>query len=91
MAMGATVVASDVAPVREAVTDGETGLLFDFFRPDDLADRVIGVLADPEGHAHLGRAARAHVVREYDFLTRCLPEHLRQINALLPPDRALRL
>jgi glycosyltransferase involved in cell wall biosynthesis len=78
-----------VAPVREAVTDGETGLLFDFFSPEALADRVVDVLSDPARHAHLGPAARAHVVREYDFLTRCLPEHVARINALVPEDRRL--
>lgn len=86
MAMGATIVASDVAPVREAMVDGETGLLVDFFDPEDLADQVIDVLAAPEDFAHLGVAARQHVVETYDFLTVCLPEHIKQINALVPDD-----
>ncbi|MEY8842401.1 glycosyltransferase, partial [Cribrihabitans sp. XS_ASV171] len=84
MSMQATIVASDVAPVREAVTHGETGLLVDFFDPEALANQVIGVLSDPESHAHLGVAARKSVVEKYDFLTRCLPEHIRQMNALVP-------
>jgi len=84
MSMQATVVASDVAPAREAVTHGETGLLVDFFNPGALADQVIDVLANPRDYAHLGPAARTHVVETYDFLTRCLPEHLRQMNALVP-------
>jgi hypothetical protein len=50
---------------------------------------VVDVLSDPARHAHLGPAARAHVVREYDFLTRCLPEHVARINALVPEDRRL--
>jgi glycosyltransferase involved in cell wall biosynthesis len=84
MSMQATIVASDVSSVREAITHGETGLLVDFFSPDALADQVIDVLANPGDYAHLGPAARAHAVDKYDFLTRCLPEHLRQMNALLP-------
>lgn len=84
MSMQATVVASDVSSVREAVTHGQTGLLVDFFDPDALADQVIDVLANPDAHAHLGPAARAHVVDKYDFLTRCLPGHLAQMNALVP-------
>lgn len=87
MSMQATVVASDVAPVREAVTHGETGLLVDFFDPDALAAQVVEVLANPQDHAHLGPAARAHVVENYDFLTRCLPEHLARINALVPESK----
>jgi len=91
MSMGATIVASDTAPVREVITHGETGLLFDFFDPDALASSVIDVLEDPEGHAHLGRAARAHVVDTYDFHTKCLPEHLARINSLVPADKAIPL
>jgi glycosyltransferase involved in cell wall biosynthesis len=83
MAMQATVVAADVAPVREAITHGKTGLLVDFFDPAALAAQVADVLARPEAHAHLGPEARAHVVEDYDFLTRCLPEHLRRINSLV--------
>ncbi|MFG6498983.1 MULTISPECIES: glycosyltransferase family 4 protein [unclassified Sulfitobacter] len=89
MSMQATIVASDVAPVREAVTHGETGLLVDFFDPDALAAQVVEVLAHPQDHAHLGPAARAHVVENYDFLTRCLPEHLAQINALVPEGKRI--
>lgn len=89
MAMQATIVASDVAPVREAVTHGETGMLVDFFQPEALADQVIDVLANPQGYAHLGPAARAHVVERYDFLTRCLPEQIARINSLVPEGRRI--
>ena len=89
MSMGATIVAADVAPVREAVTHNATAMLVDFFDPDALAEQVVDVLARPEAHAHLGPAARAHVVEQYDFLTRCLPEHLARINALVPEDKRI--
>jgi glycosyltransferase involved in cell wall biosynthesis len=91
MSMQATIVASDVAPVREAITHGETGMLVDFFDPDALAAQVVDVLAHPDAYAHLGPNARAHVVKTYDFLSVCLPEHLRQINALVPADKAIAL
>ena len=89
MSMGATIIGSDVESVREAVTHGETGLLVDFFDPDALAAQVIEVLESPKDFAHLGKAARAHVVENYDFLTRCLPEHIRQINALVPIEKRI--
>ena len=89
MAMEATVVASDVAPVREAVTHGHTGLLVDFFAPDALAAQVVEVLSRPRDFAHLGPAARAHVVETYDFHSRALPQHLARMNALLPRDRQI--
>ncbi|MEM7520279.1 MAG: glycosyltransferase family 4 protein [Pseudomonadota bacterium] len=91
MSMEATVVASDVAPVREAITHGKTGLLVDFFDPDAIADQICAVLASPQTYAHLGKAARAHVVETYDFLTKSLPEHLAQMNALLPPDKHIHI
>lgn len=89
MSMGATIVASDTAPVREVIGHGENGLLVDFFQPDALAAQVAEVLARPEDFAHLGRAARAHVVRHFDFETRCLPDHIARINALVPRSKAI--
>lgn len=84
MSMQATIVASDVPSVREAISHGETGLLVDFFDPDALAAQVVDVLANPGDHAHLGPAARALAVDRYDFLTRCLPEHIARMNSLVP-------
>lgn len=89
MSMEATIVASDVAPVREAMTHGKTGMLVDFFDPKALARQVVEVLERPQDFAHLGPAARRHVVAEYDFLSKCLPEHIAQMNALLPADRQI--
>jgi glycosyltransferase involved in cell wall biosynthesis len=83
MSMGATMVATDVAPVREAISHGKTGLLIDFHDPSHLAKQVVEVLANPEDHAHLGVAARKHAIKHYDFLTRCLPMHINRINALV--------
>lgn len=91
MSMQATVVAADVAPVREAVTHNETGMLVDFFDPDALADQVIDVLTNPGSYAHLGPAARAHVLQHYDFLSHCLPEHIAQINALVPAAKQIEI
>ena len=89
MSMGATVVASDVESVREAITHGKNGLLVDFFDADALAAQVIEVVSRPRDFAHIAKAARAHVVENYDFLTRCLPEHIAQINALVPEDKRI--
>ncbi len=83
MSMQATIVASDVAPVREVMSDGETGLLVDFFDVEGLAQRVIEVLANPSSFSHLGHAARRHIVEKYDFKTVCLPRHVAEINALV--------
>lgn len=89
MSMGATVIGSDVAPVREAITHGKTGLLVDFFDHEALARQVVDVLAKPQDYAYIGPAARDHVVKTYDFLTVCLPEHIRQMNALVPEGKRM--
>ncbi|MEL6690267.1 MAG: glycosyltransferase family 4 protein [Pseudomonadota bacterium] len=84
MSMEAPIVASDVAPVREAVTHGETGMLVDFFKPEALAEQVVDVLARPDAYEGMRKAARAHVVKTYDFKTVCLPRHIAEMNALVP-------
>lgn len=84
MSMQATIVASDVLPVREVITHGETGLLVDFHNSQALCDQVVDVLENREDYAHLGPAARRHIVETYDFETRCLPVHLSKINELVP-------
>ncbi len=89
MSMGATIVASDVAPVREVLDDRTTGLLVDYFDPLALARQVVDVLSNPEDHRHLGPAARAHVVEHYDFHTRALPMHVEKINALVSSKSGL--
>jgi glycosyltransferase involved in cell wall biosynthesis len=67
MACEATLLASDTAPVREVVVEGETGLLTDFFDHEALADRALEVLAAPRDFRHLGRAARQLVQERYSM------------------------
>lgn len=90
MSIGATVVASDVAPVREAITHNETGLLVDFFDHEALANQVADVVAQPRKYAHIGSASREHVIKNYDFLTKCLPEHIARINSLVSADKHIK-
>ncbi|KAA3651806.1 MAG: glycosyltransferase [Proteobacteria bacterium] len=73
MACGCLVVASATAPVQEMITDGDTGLLTDFFDTDRLARRVAGALADPQAHTSIRARARDFVVRHHDLRTHCLP------------------
>ena len=89
--MEAMIVASDVAPVREAMEHGNTGLLVDFFDAEAIASQVVDVLENPDAFAHLGPAAREHVVTTYDFPSICLPEHIRQINALVTTGPQIRV
>ncbi len=66
MAAGLPVVASQVSGSREAVVDGESGLLV---RPGDtgaLAAALVRIACDAGLAARLGDAARARVACEYD-------------------------
>jgi glycosyltransferase involved in cell wall biosynthesis len=84
MAMETTVVASDTAPVREVMEDGRTGFLVDYFSAQAIAGKVAEVLAHKDHYRDIGRAARRHVVANYDFARVCLPRFLNHLNALLP-------
>jgi glycosyltransferase involved in cell wall biosynthesis len=75
LACGATVLASDTAPVREMIVPGQNGLLFDFFDVDGLADRIGKVLDAPQAHKPLGRAG-TEMIRERYSLEVCLPQML---------------
>lgn len=77
MSQEALVIGSDTAPVREVITDGQNGLLVDFFKPEQLANRVCEVLADPAAYQHLRHAARQTVIDRYDFQTVSWPAYQR--------------
>jgi glycosyltransferase involved in cell wall biosynthesis len=73
MACEATIVASDTGPVREMITDGETGLMCDFFDVEAMADKIEAVLDRPSDYAHLGPNA-GQKVRDHLSLDVCLPK-----------------
>lgn len=79
MACGCAIVASDTTPLREAIHDGETGLLVDFFKPDAVAAGVIQLLENPALRSALGQRARAFAVAHYDLRSVCLPQMLQLI------------
>ena len=82
MSAGAAIVASDTAPVREVMHNGETGMLVDFFDQDALLSQLIRLLKDAGLRARLGGAARQHIRQHYDLKTICLPQQLRWVDAL---------
>jgi glycosyltransferase involved in cell wall biosynthesis len=82
MACECAIVASDTAPLREAIIDGKTGKLVDFFNNKQLAKTVISLLKDPSERSKLGKAARQHAVDHYDLKQVCLPRLLELINSL---------
>lgn len=76
MAAGCLLVASDTAPVKEVIGDGKNGLLVDFFDHDQLANKIAGVLANPETYGPLRDNARKTIIAQYDLKTICLPKML---------------
>ncbi len=83
MSAGCAIVASDTAPVREAVRHGETGQLVDFFVPYALAKQVIALSDDPAKRVRIGAKARMFAVENYDLVTRCLPGQMTWVNGLM--------
>ncbi|CAN5378194.1 glycosyltransferase family 4 protein [soil metagenome] len=65
MSCGAVVLGSRTAPVQEMITDGQTGLLADFFSPAEFAEKAVAVLNDPDAYRPIGRAAEALIERKY--------------------------
>lgn len=88
MSIGCLVIGGGTAPVREVITDGETGLLADFFDVDGLAQKMIGALERPGDHLEIRRAARALAIERYDLETVCLPAHLKLIEQVAAHGRA---
>ena len=59
MAVGCAIVASDVEPVREFITDGETGVLVPGLDTERVADAVLALLEDSKRSRKLRKGARA--------------------------------
>ncbi len=78
MACGCLVVASDTEPVKEVIQDGVNGFLVDFFTPQAIAERVLGVLNYPSFMTQIRANARQTVLERY-ALKKVLPKHLEII------------
>jgi glycosyltransferase involved in cell wall biosynthesis len=78
------VIASDTAPVREAIQDGRNGRLVDFFDVAGLSARLIETLADREAFSRLRTQARLDAVARYDLQTVCLPRFVSLVESLAP-------
>lgn len=91
MSCGALVIGSSTAPVVETITDGENGLLVDFFSPMEVADAVDRVFAHETQMRHIREAARKTIEDKY-ALKDLLPLHMKLVRDLaerkLPPPTA---
>ncbi|MBO0699932.1 MAG: glycosyltransferase [Zavarzinella sp.] len=73
LACGATVLASDTAPVREMIEHGHNGVLFDFFDADALAELANQLLDRRDEYRALGEQGAA-IIREKYSIDVCLPK-----------------
>ena len=67
LALGKPVVAFETADVKLALTDGETGLIVANADVDQLADRILYLLRNPDVGQRLGQAGQQVVLERFDF------------------------
>lgn len=82
MSAGCAIVASDTAPLHEAIRHGETGVLVPFRDSARLAETVVALLEDGALRAQLGQRARRFAQDTYDLRRICLPQHIAWAEAL---------
>ncbi|MBK8019886.1 MAG: glycosyltransferase family 4 protein [Chloroflexi bacterium] len=67
MACGAPVVAARVGGIPDMVIHGETGLLFEIDRADQLADALVDMLSDDTRRAAFGQRGRQHILTHFTW------------------------
>lgn len=82
MSAGCTILASDTAPLKEAIKHNETGRLFNFFDGDTLVNEAIALLDNPLERERLGKNARLFAEENYDLKRICLPRQLEWVEQL---------
>jgi glycosyltransferase involved in cell wall biosynthesis len=82
MAAGCVVVGSNTAPVTEIITDGENGLLADFFSPQEIARRVVDVLDRQDEYSEMRVKARQTIEERY-ALRKMLPMQLDWLRSVI--------
>ncbi len=65
MAAALPVVATDVGGAAEAIVPGETGYLVASGDDEQMAERIISLLRDPEGSRRMGAQGRERVLEKF--------------------------
>jgi glycosyltransferase involved in cell wall biosynthesis len=89
MSAGCLVIGSDTSPVREVIRPGDNGLLVPFFAVDELAERVVEALQQPQRFRAVREAARRFVIEHYDAEQVCVPR-MRQLLERTAPAASVR-
>ncbi|AGA28135.1 glycosyltransferase family 4 protein [Singulisphaera acidiphila] len=91
-AMGLPIVATEIRGCREALTEGESGLLVPPRDAEALTQAILRVLKDPPFRDRLGRAARQRAVLEFDenlYIQRILQAYRELLGKKLPAKESL--
>ena len=83
MACECLILGSDTAPVRDAVTPEEDGVLLDFFDVDALSRAMIDAVRHPERYADIRKRARVTALSHFDRETKGVPGWLAMIDDVL--------
>ncbi len=83
MSAGCAIVASDTAPVREAILHEKTGRLVHFFDINGLVSEITELLHSAEWRRKLGENAREFARSKYDLRSVCLPAQLNWVSMLV--------
>lgn len=84
LSAGGYVVASDTAPVRELIRDGENGRLVPFFDLPALSTALIRGLEGDADAPRLRRAARQTILDGYDLVRHSLPRQIEWVESHAP-------
>jgi glycosyltransferase involved in cell wall biosynthesis len=83
MACECLIIGSDTGPVRDAVTDGETGILNDFFDIEALSDAMIDVCVNPDKYHDMRKSARKTALNLFDKDSVGVPTWMKLIQEVL--------
>lgn len=64
--MGKPTIVGDIGPAKEAIIENETGLLVNPYEPDDIADKILLLLDNPERGLLLGDNARNDILKRFN-------------------------
>lgn len=84
MSAGCNIIASDTAPVREVIRDGQNGRLLPFFDVDAWSQAMLQALQGDPSEAARRDAARQTILRDYDLRRVCLPRLIDWVESFGP-------
>jgi glycosyltransferase involved in cell wall biosynthesis len=76
MSSGCSIIASNTDPVKEVISQGEEGVLVDFFATKEIANEILDLLEKPAKRHSLSSKSRDKILKHYDLKSACMPRSL---------------